>query len=263
MYLPPFLIDQCEVSNKQYGEFLEHVRATQDVSMEHPDAPPLKDHTPTGWNSRALKTDDQPVVGIDWYDAYAYAKWAGKRLPSEAEWEAAARGTDLRPFPWGKESPAKVFANNVSGRAALSDESTRQEAPRDPKRKDQPPPRVNLPAVTWPVNKHLPARAELIDLSLINPPKSASGLYHMAGNAAEWVADFYQSNYYIQSPVDDPRGPKNGRIHIFRGGSYVDGDGPLHTYARSIAHDKNTQNGNVNNSPAIGFRCAKSLNMPR
>ncbi|MBI2931156.1 MAG: SUMF1/EgtB/PvdO family nonheme iron enzyme [Planctomycetes bacterium] len=104
--LPAFYIDVCEVTNEQYGLFLEHLRRTNDHSRCDSGEGRHKDHAPTWWDAPQMKEfldPKRPVVGVDYYDAYAYAAWAGKRLPTEEEWEKAARGTDGRRFPWGNE----------------------------------------------------------------------------------------------------------------------------------------------------------------
>jgi formylglycine-generating enzyme required for sulfatase activity len=99
--LEGFFIDKYEVTNAKYRVFLEYVRRTGDRTMCHPDEPLGKDHTPKYWHDPLFNKDDQPVVGVDWYDAYAYAQWSGARLPAEDEWELAARGPGKRPYPWG------------------------------------------------------------------------------------------------------------------------------------------------------------------
>lgn len=113
VYLDAFEIDRYEVTNAQYWEFLEYMKKTNDHSKCFKGEPSGKDHTPRFWDDEYYNVPDYPVVRIDWYDAYAYAAWAGKRLPTEAEWEKAARGLDGRKFPWGNEwDPARC---NLSG----------------------------------------------------------------------------------------------------------------------------------------------------
>ncbi len=124
--LPAFRIDRAEVTNRQYRKFLEACRQNPHQFC-HPEEPPDKDHTPRYWrefrpplfrqsvaaklapfDEQTFRQDDHPVVGIDWWDAYAYAHWAGKRLPTRHEWERAARGTDGRLWPWGNDWERKL-----------------------------------------------------------------------------------------------------------------------------------------------------------
>ena len=125
--LPAFWIDEHEVSIADYKEFLDYLEANpgEAAQFAHPDMPQGKDHTPLDWAdnnqldppmpgyyTRAVRWKqykdaaldiNSPVFNVDWYDAYAYAKWKGRRLPTEQEWEKAARGTDGRKYPWGNE----------------------------------------------------------------------------------------------------------------------------------------------------------------
>lgn len=122
VFLNSYFIDKYEVTNAQYWAFLQSIKSTGDHSKCFPGEPKNKDHTPgtphTGWDYPYYDYPDYPVTRVDWYDAYAYAAWAGKRLPTEAEWEKAARGTDGRRFPWGNVWDAK--RSNVGPDAPLS-----------------------------------------------------------------------------------------------------------------------------------------------
>jgi|GEM_PF-2220291 len=101
--VPAFAIEKFEVSNREYARFLEYIERTGDHSRCHPDEGKDKDHTPLFWGDESLNAPDQPVVGVDWYDAYAYAAWAGLRLPTAEEWERSARADTRNLYPWGNE----------------------------------------------------------------------------------------------------------------------------------------------------------------
>lgn len=148
--LPAFYIDRLEVSQADYAKFLEYVERSGDHSHCHPDEPEHKDHTPLDWGRPDITNPRFPVVGLDYWDVQGYVRWVGKRLPTEQEWEKAARGTDGRQFPWGDQWDPKRCNWGPAG----DDHRT-----------------------LLPVDS-LPAGA------------SPYGCLHMLGNAAEWTASF-------------------------------------------------------------------------
>jgi formylglycine-generating enzyme required for sulfatase activity len=99
--LKAFYIDRFEVTEAQYRRFLAETRGSHRLCERN--EPPSKEHTPSRetWTETDRGTAQMPVVGVDWFDAFSYCAWAGKRLPSEAEWEKAARGTEEWTYPWG------------------------------------------------------------------------------------------------------------------------------------------------------------------
>ncbi len=276
VYVAPFLMDRYEVSNKEYRQFVDYVKRTGDNSMAHPDAPPLKEHAAEGWKKDTLNGENQPVVGVDWFDAYAYANWKKKRLPTEAEWEKAAGGYDYVKFPWGNESPEKGAANYRGSRDYIANQMDSQLASKLERPKGgcscfrkvdtKPPPKTHLPLQTWAVDSMLPEKAQkAVEEEMFiweHTYKNMNGLFHMAGNAAEWVEDFYDSNYYMETPLRDPKGPERGKVHVFRGGSYVTSDPEgLCVYARFFPKGKSMKSGVGGGNPFIGFRCARSIDI--
>lgn len=206
--LDAYYIDQYEVTLALYRKFLD--------AGKH-DSPPT-------WDDEAATTvGDRPAIGMKWPDADAYCKWAGKRLPTEAEWEKAARGTDARRYPWGSMQPFVDIANYNRGLWV-------SEA-------------VTLAAVTSGLE------GMSVRHGLKEGGKSPYGLNHMAGNAAEWVSDWYDRDYYQNSPKKNPTGPAQGEKRVLRGGSWADLPLALRVTARISAEPEFEDR-------TIGFRCA-------
>ena len=215
IYLSSYYLDKYEVSNAKYTEFI--------IATDHP--------APAYWDHRKLNQPNQPVTGVNWFDANTYCHWANKRLPSEAEWEKAARGPAGSIYPWGNklEYSKANFAKGKSGQKYITDS--------------------------------VDAHADGV---------SYYGVYNMSGNVFEWVQDWYSSNYYSTDETRNPIGPqsKNGnnietinakneqglKKKVIRGGSWF-------APAQSITTTHRFWNDPINNSYGVGlgFRCAQSL----
>jgi len=188
--LNAFYMYKTEVTVAQYRKFCQ---ATGRTMPPAPRKPCSGGRDPWTWQ------DAHPIANVSWEDARAYAEWAGAALPTEAEWEKAAKGGDRRVFPWGDDWPppkgAGNFADQTFGAFRLCSKYV-VEGYNDGF------------AFTAPVGSFA-----------ANP----YGLYDMAGNVAEWCADWYDPAYYKNSPRRHPTGPANGVWRVVRGGSWYDG----------------------------------------
>lgn len=196
VHVDSFLIDKYEVTNKEYLAFCQ---ATGN---------PL----PEFWGMKEFKSGPEfpefPVVGVSLFDAEKYAKWAGKRLPTEAEWECAARGGLVdKNFPLGDQVDSTLVNFGSKKRGVVK------------------------------VGSYKP---------------NGYGICDMSGNVWEWVSDNYGSEYYKNSPIDNPKGPETARFKVIRGGSFHSGAMCVQTYFR------NGLSGSWVDM-AVGFRCAKSI----
>jgi formylglycine-generating enzyme required for sulfatase activity len=186
VYLDAYAIDKYEVTNAQYAEFLNAEGNQEEGGYTWLDADDLdvRIHESGGvWQADA-GYEDHPVIEVTWYGARAYCQWQGKRLPTEAEWEKAARGSsDTRMYPWGNEDPdcSRLNYHDSTEGSCVGD--------------------------TTPVGSY---------------PSGASpyGALDMAGNVWEWVNDWYDSDYYDTSPYSNPSGPDSGDYRVLRGGGW-------------------------------------------
>jgi len=209
-----FWMDQVEVTNGMYGLCVQASVCRLPVKLN-------SDNRGDYFNNPEFQ--DYPVIQITWYDANTYCQWAGRRLPTEAEWERAARGDDMRTYPWGNEPPNEQNsnANNTVG--------------------------------------------DVTRVGSYAAGASPFGALDMAGNVWEWVADYYNPKYYVESPTANPTGSENGglnHLRVIRGGSFQDNLFNLRISNRGyeVGPDPsalpNEDKYYGRSSVKIGFRCA-------
>ena len=172
--LPAYEIDKFEVTNADYSAFVEATGYQTDAEQQGKQS----------WRDAYKEgRENHPVVKVSWNDAVAFCEWVGKRLPTEAEWEKAARGTDPTNYwPWGSDW--------------------------DPSRCNS---YFNAPPDTF---------AYSAPVGLFEAGQSPYAIYDMAGNVWEWVNDWYDAGYYSVSPDSNPTGPDSGDFKVFRGGGW-------------------------------------------
>ena len=202
IHLSAFMIDKYEVTNAQYLNF---VTATGHKA-------PLNVYG-IGSISDIKGIDNLPVVQVTWHDAADYCQWVGKRLPTEAEWEKAARGTDGRQYPWGDGTPSPSHAN---------------------------------------FNRDWVATQTLLPVGSLPDGASPYGIHDMAGNAREWVQDWYAKEYYQVAPNRNPKGPETGLLKVIRGGSW-------HSFTSDVRTAARGKGGFALKTHGIGFRCARDV----
>lgn len=184
VYLYDYYIDEKEVTNEQFANFLNDSAKTQSsegYSYLRFDEYCLIEKSGGKYRPEP-GFEKYPVINVSWFGSRDYAEFYGKRLPTEAEWEKAARGGLVgKKYPWGDEDVLGISYSYPSWGVE------------------------DMKRVLKPVGSYLP---------------NGYGLYNMAGNVWEWCTDWYDKNYYANSPQNNPNGPKSGEARVYRGGSW-------------------------------------------
>lgn len=251
--LAEFWIDQFAVSNDQFADFVDATGHKTEAEVYGwtfvfggllpDDFPPTRGVAAAPWwrqvegadwkhpegpQSSLTNRGSHPVVHVSWNDAIAYCEWSGTRLPTEAEWEYAARGgLEQQHWPWGEvmgpddEHPLEEHHMNVFQGTFPADNT-----------------RADGFSGTCPVDQYEP---------------NGYGLYNVCGNVWEWTSDWYAPDYYVHSPLTDPRGPQSGEQRVMRGGSYL-----CHlSYCNRYRVDSRSANTPDSSTGNLGFRVVR------
>ncbi len=228
--LRDFLIDRNEITNSQFSSFVSGSGYSNQCLWSVEGWQWKTDNDvmePLYWNDTRFNRPNQPVVGVSWYEAEAFARYKGRRLPTEAEWEYASRGKDERIYPWGGDeaSGGNKKANGFFGTLGKED-----------------------------------GFQYTADVGSFTGGDSYFGLRDMSGNAYEWVNDWYNDKYYSNGPSDNPQGPGIGGSKSLRGGSWY--NHPAFENETAKINDSMKSYSRFYSSPAnrsnyIGFRTAK------
>lgn len=251
--LDPFWVDRCAVTNESFSRFVADTAYQTEAErfgwsfvfagdlsdggrgIQESDAVPgvpwwkrvygANWMHPEGPGSDALSRTNHPVVHVSWNDAAAYAAWCGKRLPTEAEWEFAARGgLEQALYPWGDTlTPDGEHLCNI-WQGLFPESNTAEDGF----------------ASTAPVSTFKP---------------NAYGLYNVVGNVWEWCADWFSRDWHASATRDNPQGPPKGVARVMRGGSYLCHESYCNRY-RVAARSSNTPDSSTTN---IGFRCVSDV----
>jgi formylglycine-generating enzyme required for sulfatase activity len=237
VYLNGYWIDQTEVTNAMFAKFIE-------ATLYQTDAEKIGSgwdwnvnegvwrkveganwRQPRGAGSDITGLENHPVVQVSWNDAQAYCEWAGRRLPTEAEWEKAARGSkDNRSYPWGDDVAEAGKRLNFADR--------------------------NLP-VNWANLQADDGFEYTAPVGSYSLGVSPYGVLDMSGNVWEWTADRYSIDYYSRSEPQNPTGPANGKRHVLRGGSWFNDLRDMRSaYRAADLPDASYTD--------LGFRCSQS-----